>query len=128
MATKKSDKQDKIVATLRQRIYQGKCAAGSRLPVRTELAQDLKISSVTLQRALDRLREEGFIHSVGRQGTFVAKHPPHLHHYALIFYSDPTDPETQRWSRFFVALTNVAMTIEKQEHRTIEPFYGINGN
>src|ERR1043166_6849986 len=79
-----------ISGILRQEMLAGQWKANGRLPTRRELQMRFRTTSVTIQNALDVLSEQGFVRAAGRQGTFVAEHPPHLHHYALIFYSDPS--------------------------------------
>ena len=77
-------RQDQIVVDIRDRILGGTFEPGRRLPTRTELVESFDASSVTVQRALDRLADDGFIEARGRQGTFVADHPPHLFHFGLV--------------------------------------------
>ena len=54
-------KQDGIVADLRARILDRTYRPGGRLPTRTELQVSFEASSVTVQRALDRLVADGFV-------------------------------------------------------------------
>lgn len=114
-------KQGRILETLRGQIIDGVFAPGSRLPLRPELAQQFGVSRITLQRALDRLTQDGYIYARGKAGTFVAEFPPHLWQYAVVFPYGPTDT---RWSRFWNALVETSNQIQKFSHRRFEGYYG----
>jgi hypothetical protein len=64
-----------------------------------------------LQSAIARLKRDGFVHSVNRQGLFVADAPPHLHRYGLVFGGHPSG---SAWSRHDTAMVNEAHRIERQ--------------
>lgn len=76
-------RQDEIIWRLKEQILRGSLKPGQRLPTRSDLHKALGASSVTLQRAFDRLVAEGFVVPRGKRGTFVADHPPHLGRYAV---------------------------------------------
>ena len=61
-----------IEGDLRERIRSGRWGAGAMLPGRRDLAQEYKVSSVTVGRAVDNLITEGLLHVDSRRGTFVA--------------------------------------------------------
>ncbi len=69
------------------------------------------------------LREQGFIETEHRRGTFVAPHPPHLYHYALAF---PL-PYISGVSRFYEALRSEAGKLRGEERR-ISDFYDIESH
>lgn len=60
-----------IYEQLRADIEQGKVAVGQRLPTEAELAGQNDVSTITVKRALDLLREDGLIVRRPRLGTFV---------------------------------------------------------
>ena len=100
------DKRDRIARHLRSKIVSGRYAPGDRLPTRRELESSYKVSTITIQSALDELHRDGFVDPQGRRGTFVSQRPPHLHQYALAF---PCSQGDQRfWNRFWQALVNEA--------------------
>src|SRR5688500_20157421 len=74
-----------IEGELRQRIQRGAYPAGSRMPPHRTLQRELGASSVTLQRAFDRLGELGYVVARGSRGTFVAKELPHTSHIGVVF-------------------------------------------
>ncbi len=82
---KQPNKQDQIASRLKDRILSGTLQPGDRLPTRQELVQEFRVSVVTLQQAMDSLRNDGFIVTRGRLGSFVADSLPHLCRYALVF-------------------------------------------
>ncbi len=78
-----------VAQHLRERIVAGEFPPGSRLPTRSALEAYFGTTKVTVQRAFDDLTEDGFITVQGKQGTFVARTPPHLNRYALVLSSIP---------------------------------------
>jgi len=95
-------KHDRIVGDLRQQILCGQLSPGDRLPTRNELIERYDVSSVTIQRAFDRLVGDGFVYSRGSRGTFVCQTPPHLHTYALVFPA--ATAQQSEVSRFWTAM------------------------
>lgn len=67
----KETKIDEIVEELQKRIAQGFYSAGQRLPSEREIADELKVSRVTVRTALLRLQAENSIDIVPRGGAFV---------------------------------------------------------
>lgn len=117
--------QSAIVHTLRRQIVSGELASGSRLPNRRELVQQFQASSVTIQRAMDRLIRAGFIYTDGPNGTFVTPYPPHQCRYGLLLPSNPGNAE--KWRRFSTVLCNAAMNLPSAPRRTVAVYYDING-
>lgn len=95
-----------IERELRRRILDGRYPPGSRLPLRRELLRELGASPLTLQRAMDRLGELGFIESRGTQGTFVAAKLPNRATIGLIFPGEPD--RNGSWNRFWSSVLRVA--------------------
>src|SRR4051794_20899883 len=56
---------------LRKQIQSGALVAGDKLPSGTQLQQVYGISNGTVQSALKKLRDEGYIYSVQGRGNFV---------------------------------------------------------
>ena len=103
---KPSPKQDRLVHHLRGQIVAGTLAPGMRLPTRADLEERFAVSSVTVQRALDVLTAHGFITARGTLGTFVNDRPPHLGHYAVVFFARPG---AEGWMRFRESLRQAAL-------------------
>lgn len=127
MNIRSNDKHTGVAERLRQQILCGDLPLGSRLPARRELERTFNASRVTIQRASDRLKREGFIVARGAVGTFVADRPPHLTNYALAFYDNPNGGEYERFSRFFQALNSAANGYTDDAGRKVTPFYNCNG-
>jgi len=70
------------------------------------MVEEFGVSMTTVQRVLDTLVEDGFVHARPGAGTFVAEHPPHLCNYAVVI------PSAGRWSRFYTALRKAARVVE----------------
>ncbi|WIE63724.1 GntR family transcriptional regulator [Curtobacterium sp. MCLR17_036] len=70
---------------LRARIRSGEFAVGDRLPTEAELLEHYRISAITLRRALDMLRAEGYVARRPRVGTTVVS----------VDATAPTDPTAQ---------------------------------
>src|SRR4051794_19274109 len=93
----RSRKHASVLARLRDVIVAGSAIPGSRLPTCRELSGEMRVSAMTVQRALDQLSDEGFIQTRGTRGTFVVERPPHLFRYGVIFTSDPSGGESNYW-------------------------------
>jgi DNA-binding LacI/PurR family transcriptional regulator len=74
-----------LVTSLRKMIVGGRYRPGDRLPTRDELVSHYGASKHTVQAALVRLGDEGFVVARTKAGTFVVERPPHLTRYALVF-------------------------------------------
>ena len=127
---KRAVKQDQITDALRARIVTGDLKGGAKLPTRKELETEFGASLQTIQRALDRLSDEGFVYTRGSLGTLVADSPPHLCHYGLAVPGYPTscDPEELALPRYWTAMINEARSLEHQGDRRCTVYYGINGH
>lgn len=112
-----------IVDHLRGRITSGDLTPGSRLPTYRALQSSLQANMVTVSRAIDQLKGEGFIDTQGARGTFVVNHPPHLFRYALVF---PSHPSESNWPRFWEALAKEAATIEREGPCEMPVYYDVD--
>jgi DNA-binding LacI/PurR family transcriptional regulator len=112
---------------LRRHIVEGKFAPGSRLPTRRILQGVLGVSPVTLQRALDRLEEEGFVRSVDRVGSFISPQPPHLSRFPLVFVNSPKAPYGP-WTRFWQMLATRAPEVAEKSRTKLPVYIGIDGH
>lgn len=120
-------KKNEIVSQLRAHIVTGKIPPAGRLPTRRELGIQYRASLPTVQQALDVLVSDGFVHSRGTRGTFVVDDPPHLSRYALVFPRHPYATDAY-WTRFWTALANEAIAIERTSALHVPIFYGIDGH
>ena len=118
-----TERQDFIVEEIRDRIVTGQWLPGSRLPNREEIGQEYGAGANTVQRALDRLRLDGFVESRGRGGTHVTAQPPHLSRYAVVFPETPSHP--YNWLRFWTALRSEAVNLERNEGRKLPLYYDV---
>lgn len=121
-----ADRQEQIAQELREQIVAGHLAPGSRLPTRETIGQTYGAGANTVQRALDKLRDDGFIRSSGRNGTHVSTQPPHLSRYAVVFPGVPADGE--KWVRFYTALSNEAINLQRDQGRTLPLYYGVDAD
>ena len=117
-------KQGAILDSLREQIISGELMPGGRMPTRDELGVRFGVTRMTLQRAMDQLARDGFICSRGKLGTFVADNPPHLSSYALVFTCVPDDPG---WPRFWTAMANEAVTLERSRPIKLSAYYSVDG-
>lgn len=114
------ERREGLVNALRERIVSGYLKPGDRLPTHHELEESFQAGPPAIQAAMAVLREHGFIETKHRCGTFVARHPPHLSHFALTF----PFPYVRGLSRLYEALSNEAAKIQAPERR-VSTFYGI---
>lgn len=117
-------KQSEILGIVRGQIISNKIPPGGRLPTRLELEKKFNASSVTIQKALDQLAQEGFIEAHGRRGTFVSDKPPHLTRYGLVFTSRP--PASGDWNRWWQTLENEARVMNEREGLNWVMYYNVD--
>ena len=72
---KKIARYRQIYLELKQEIFSGKYASGTFLPPVDFLAKEYKVSSITINSALDLLKEEGFIRRIKSKGSCVTALP-----------------------------------------------------
>ena len=63
---------EQLVDQIKDRIITGKLSEGEALPSVRALSGTLKISSLTVKKAYDKLEEDGFVVTVHGKGTYVA--------------------------------------------------------
>ena len=69
---------EQIVESIRRMIASGELQGGEALPSVRTVANDLKISALTVKKAYDHLEEEGLTRTVHGKGTFVTRVNPAL--------------------------------------------------
>ena len=116
--------QDRIAAWVRQKIVKGAWRPRDRMPSRETLLARFKVSSPTMQRAMDQLLEDGFIVAHGPRGTFVAERPPHQYRIALAFAPEQQDPSG--WSNLWTSLLAAARKVSRPGPFRFEPYLGID--
>lgn len=121
-----ANSQRHIVQELRSQIVSGDLSVGSRLPTRLEIERRFAAGATTVQRALDILRQDGFVESRGRSGTFVVENPPHLVRYAVVF---PSNSISFTRNRFSAALESEVRRLrhERPEFKITE-YVGVDGH
>lgn len=116
-AKKRRKSKHPLFSILHQEIITGKYQPGDRLPNRTELEKDFDASSLTVQRVLDRLKEDGFITAKSGLGTFVSQTPPHLCTFGIAL------PATWRTVRYYCLLRSTAESIQANSDNIFFNFY-----
>lgn len=78
MAVRKetAEKKGGLVRSLRQASCDGTWSAGEMLPTTRELAQQHGVSVRTVTQELQKLEEEGVLHTIPRVGTFAGRPSP----------------------------------------------------
>ena len=66
-----------IVSQIKKLVLEGKLKPGDNIPAMRTLAKDLSVSVITVQKAYEILRDEGFLNTVVGKGTFVEM--PEMH-------------------------------------------------
>lgn len=117
----------RVREAVREQIVDGTLPPGATLPPHLELAKRFEVSNVTVQQGLRQLAGEGFLDVRSRVGSFVAAKPPHLNQLALVFGFDPANPFFhEQWSRYFQALTQAAVSFQRESGRRMLMFHGID--
>ena len=70
---------------LKNSILDGTLRPGMRLPTLEQLNCRFNASKATFQHVINKLKQQGFIRSVERQGLFVADRLPNETHFGLVF-------------------------------------------
>jgi DNA-binding LacI/PurR family transcriptional regulator len=117
-------KHSLIADELRRQIVTNVLAPGSQLPTRSEIVSKYQVSSVTVQKALDRLIQDGFVDATRRKGSFVVANPPHQCRYALVFQEGA--PAKGHTSRYLTALTGESERIRARD-REVAVYYRVDG-
>jgi hypothetical protein len=118
-----AERREEIIRELRGQIVSGFLAPGTQMPTRVEIESHFEVSPLTVQRALEKLRADGFVTVNGRRGTYVSVNPPHLSNFALIF---PHQPSLSPWNRFSSALSNEAAVLPMPTACTLKMYHNIN--
>lgn len=63
---------EQLTDQIKNEIISGSLAQGEALPSVRTLSGQLRISSLTVKKAYDRLEEEGFVITVHGKGTYIA--------------------------------------------------------
>lgn len=125
-------KKDDILQELRSQIVAGHLAPGEPLPTRIALQDHYAAGPMTVQRAFAELAAEGFIEAKRGVGTQVARRPPHLHRYGLIFPQEAGSTDrslnAQQWSRFWDALQMAARDYGPEAPVQIESYFGVRAS
>ena len=66
-----------IVSQIKKLVLDGKLKHGDSIPAMRTLAKELNVSVITVQKAYEILRDEGFLNTVVGKGTFVEM--PEMH-------------------------------------------------
>lgn len=61
----------RIYQDIRDQIEEGKLTQGQALPQGNELAKEYKVSAITITKALDELRKDGYLRRVKGKGSFI---------------------------------------------------------
>lgn len=118
---KPSSKEDMIAETLRERIIAGELPPGAQLPTYEILERDFGASRMTMNKAISRLKADGFLTGIERRGVFVAEKPPHLDRIALLL------PHPPRFNSFSACLEASAKDFTELHGRRIEIFPCLDG-
>lgn len=124
-AGRPADRQNHIIESMRDQILRGQIAPGGRLPTREEMARSFGAGTHTVQRALDKLKSDGFIES-NERGTRVSLQPPHLNRYAVVFPGLPDDGSS--WVRFWTVLSDEVRKLQAVPGNDLVLYYDVCGD
>lgn len=94
-----------VAARIRERIRAGEL--GPRLPSYMDLAHQLEVSPMTVQRAIKVLRDEGLVVSIPGRGTFVKGALPSVIRRRNVPYVYPP-PASAQVSRHFHDMSHIS--------------------
>ncbi len=103
---------EQIKKSIIDQILRGELNEDELLPSIRVLAQDIKISAMTIKKAYDELEEEGYIKSIQGKGTFVAPKNTEL-------AKEQAQKEIEKYIEKIVAISN---RFEIDENDVVEMF------
>jgi len=121
------DRHSEIVGDLIQDIVRGHYPPTSRLPRWRELTARYKTTLATVQKALERLEEYGYIQRGGWHGIRVVEFPPHRFNFGLVF-TDHSDSLNHFSSHFKTTLAYSALQLNRIGPRRITLYQGVQGD
>ena len=108
---------EQIKKSIINQILEGELSEDEVLPSIRVLAQDIKISAMTIKKAYDELEKEGYLKSIQGKGTFVAPKNTEL-------AKEQAQKDIEKYIEKIVAISN---RFEIDENDVIEMFKMIYG-
>ena len=108
---------EQIKQSIINQILDGELNENELLPSIRVLAQDIKISAMTIKKAYDELEKEGYLKSIQGKGTFVAPKNTEL-------AKEQAQKDIEKYIEKIVAISN---RFEINENDVIEMFKMIYG-
>ena len=108
---------EQIKKSIINQILEGELQEDELLPSIRVLAQDIKISAMTIKKAYDELEKEGYLKSIQGKGTFVAPKNTEL-------AKEQAQKDIENYIEKIVAISN---RFEIDENDVIEMFKMIYG-
>ena len=108
---------EQIKKSIINQILEGELNEDELLPSIRVLAQDIKISAMTIKKAYDELEKEGYLKSIQGKGTFVAAKNTEL-------AKEQAQKDIEKYIEKIVAISN---RFEIDENDVIEMFKIIYG-
>ena len=106
-------KNERTKEDLRGRLVSGEFAPGSRLTLRDELVLEYGVSKGTMQRVINELVSDGFLHARGSKGMFVVNNPPHLCRFGVALPAMRAN-RPGFWDTFWSALLEEALRFQQR--------------
>jgi GntR family transcriptional regulator of arabinose operon len=119
-----SPKQTMLETSLRTQIVGGELKPGDRLPIWDELERIYSVSRTTVTRAIESLRNDGFVVGSRRRGTRVTDFPPHLYQYGIVYPSHPS--RHPGWSEFWERMRQTAESAATPQFPRFRHYYDIS--
>lgn len=108
---------EQIKKSIINQILEGELKEDELLPSIRVLAQDIKISAMTIKKAYDELEKEGYLKSIQGKGTFIAPKNTEL-------AKEQAQKDIEKYIEKIVAISN---RFEIDENDVIEMFKIIYG-
>lgn len=119
----RGEKHGGFYARMREHILCGEWPLGSRIPNHVELVRELGTAKMTIQKAINRLKRDGYLVARGRLGTFVSSVFPNKHRFALCFPVLRHSP--QMGSLFYRAFETEADSVNLSGEAEVVRYYGL---
>lgn len=116
------DTRERVVSVLRRHVVSGKFGPGTRLPTHEVLERRFRAASTSIRAAMRVLRDEGFVETRHREGTFVSAAPPHLRN--IVVAVPHRQVPGRYWSNYYTAMIRVAGAVAEASGRPIRTVAG----
>jgi GntR family transcriptional regulator len=112
--------KESLQAWITNGLHDGSLSPGDHMPSENELSEKLKVSPITVKRALDDLRRQGLIQRIQGRGSFITEHKKIIFPLKKLFsLTEYTREQGKVANRQTLELTEMAASSRQASHLKI---------